>query len=365
MVSHPRRRRPALFIAILGLLVAACLPEPPPAAPADWERVGPAGAFNGLAASADGTLFAVAADRLYRSADGGDAWQPVLLPPRPSDLRRPTLAVDPTDSRVLYAPGAGGLFKTGDGGQNWALVLPTNFRVLAVALSPVDRDVLYVALAFNFTSFRFQRSLDGGGHWEMLQEAKGSLCGWGVYLLNTHPTDRQRLFRTLGCYAGRDAFDTLEESRDQGLAWTQRLRPELAYPVRLAGGQGTSPERLYVAANRDGRASGSTLFRSDDDGQTWRELLTFRPITTTPEPPKPNVTMGGLAYNPDQPDRVYLALAGDGQGVRASNDGGLTWSELGRSDLGRAADLLLDRRAQTLFLASESGIWRLRLATAE
>src|SRR5439155_3751 len=81
-----------------------------------------------------------------------------------------------------------------------------------------------------------------------------------------HPTDAQRVFRTAGCYAGRNVNAALEQSTDQGATWRVVLRPPTAFPERLVGGQGNDPARFYLTATHDFRAGGASVFRSDDGG---------------------------------------------------------------------------------------------------
>jgi hypothetical protein len=64
---------------------------------------------------------------------------------------------------------------------------------------------------------------------------------------------------------------------------------------------------------------------------------------------------------PDQPDTVYVAVGrtptAEDTGVRVSVDAGVTWSFLGRQDIGWVNDLV---RAPdgTLFAATNEGVWR-------
>jgi len=147
--------------------------------------------------------------------------------------------------------------------------------------------------------------------------------------------------------------------------------PQLAFPARLVGGRGTTPVLFYLAANRDARFGGFSLFRSDDDGRTWTEVLAYRAGGTTDRPEASNVRLGGLTYDAARPDRVYVGLnedlvnasggtLTDGR-VRMSASGGTSWIDLGRRSLWKIADLSLGVDCQSLCLATEQGVWRLRL----
>jgi hypothetical protein len=99
------------------------------------------------------------------------------------------------------------------------------------------------------------------------------------------------------------------------------------------------------------------LVRSDDDGATWNEVLAYRcggspGFAPDVDPNAPNVRLGGLAYDPAQPDHVYVGRQvfpgffepPAGGAVAASLDGGETWADLGRQDIGAVSDLAVGRR---------------------
>jgi hypothetical protein len=84
----------------------------------------------------------------------------------------------------------------------------------------------------------------------------------------------------------------------------------------------------------------------------------------------PEVEIGGLAYDPAQPDRHYVGL-NDCVGhfsqrtcagrVTASSDGGATWAGLGGRALAKVNDLALGIDGLNVYAATDEGLWRLRL----
>jgi photosystem II stability/assembly factor-like uncharacterized protein len=245
------------------------------------------------------------------------------------------------------------LHKSTDAGATWTLShAAPGLTVLAVAVSPADHNLVYSALAQGSGSFQFLRSQDGGGTWTLLEgPLVGPTCTWNVLILKPHPTDDQRVFRTSGCYAGRDVpfGDWLDQSTDQGTSFAQLVHRQPYFPSRMVGGGGASPGRYYLAAHFGAPPGGGRLYRSDDDGATWSEILA---ITSGP-------SIGGLAYDPDTPDRIYAGLR-SGE-VRTSADAGATWSTLGRTGLGQIEDLARGLDGQYLFAATDQGVWRLPL----
>ncbi len=70
---------------------------------------------------------------------------------------------------------------------------------------------------------------------------------------------------------------------------------------------------------------------------------------------------GAVTYDLDAPDRVYVGLTFDGGGVKASADGGDTWTDLGQQGMGEVRDLALGIDRAYLYAATDRGVLRLRL----
>jgi hypothetical protein len=118
------------------------------------------------------------------------------------------------------------------------------------------------------------------------------------------------------------------------------------------------------------------LFRSDDDGATWSSVLVYRgggspgfggdPLTSA-------VEIAGLAYDPADPDHIYVGRQAfptysgppDGGAVTTSTDSGATWSDLGAQDIGAVSDLALGIDGRNLYAATDHGLWRLRLGDSK
>jgi len=73
------------------------------------------------------------------------------------------------------------------------------------------------------------------------------------------------------------------------------------------------------------------------------------------------VTITGLAYEPAHPERVYAVFTGPFGSLRASVDSGATWTRYTQRDVGPLRDLLLTPDGQTLFAASDQGVWKFAL----
>ena len=106
-----------------------------------------------------------------------------------------------------------------------------------------------------------------------------------------------------------------------------------------------------MGARRNAEPGGARLYRGDDDGGTWTEVF----ASTS------GASITGLAYDPEAPDRVYIALNTSGV-VKASATGGATWTDLGCRTLPRINDLAPGVDGLNLYAATDEGVWRLSLA---
>jgi hypothetical protein len=218
--------------------------------PADWTLTGLSDPVVRLFTPASGAFFAQTETSFLRSDDGGSTWRTVSLGPATT-----ILYVDPTDHTILFAAGPGGVYKTTDDAATWQLMLPYGKDVggyaLGLAVSPADHRVVYLGATTSpsiSSDFRFFRSQDGGATWRKLEEQHYSMCGWGMAILQPHPTDAGRVFRAAACTAGRDFGEALNQSTNAAESWTTAWRGDTAesagYPKGIVGGQGADNGRF-------------------------------------------------------------------------------------------------------------------------
>jgi photosystem II stability/assembly factor-like uncharacterized protein len=228
------------------------------------------------------------------------------------------VAVDPSDSNVVYVGSSAGVFASHDGGAVWDPRVRgmSDTRVFALAVDPRSPHTIY---AGGFAG-RFYRSTDRGVTWvetridsdayritSLAVDAGES----SVPALDNRPT---------ALYAGTSGRG-LFRSDDGGATWGNLagLSERTVYAIGL---DPRIPSTIYV-----GTPSG--LYRSVDRGAVWvgAGLGGSLPVLC-------------LAVDPERPASV---LAGTPDGVMATGDGGRTWHRVnGVSAEGAVVSVVVD-----------------------
>jgi photosystem II stability/assembly factor-like uncharacterized protein len=230
------------------------------------------------------TVYALVGERAFKSQDGGRSWGSFatsFMQWGKTELR--DLVVDSARPSTLYAAGDLGVFQSTDRGDHWRLVGPPARRLAVLS----GKTLLAGGCGVT-------RSPDAGATWR----------------------------ETLACQA--------DDGRER------KIEKLLLHPKK--------PDTVYaaVAEEKSGEEAVYRIYRSRDDGRTWKSILSDSAV---------------LALSPRRPVTLY-AVQGDDL-LLASRDGGDTFREIGRLGLrrlrpiGPVSDLLVDRRnPATLYVAT-------------
>jgi photosystem II stability/assembly factor-like uncharacterized protein len=216
--------------------------------------------------------------------------------------------------------------------QSWERLGPPGGMVISLAAAPNGEVYLGTADGHVFAS------ADRGEHWELRGRAGGRLDG----VVQRMVPDTQRAGRALAAVWFRDApgggvFESLDGARHWKLAG---LGDEAVRALEHA----ESDPAVWLAGTRRG------VFRSDDDGKTWRRL------TAANDPELLNID--SLAIDPRDAKTIYV---GTYHLPWKSTDGGRTWTSIaaGMIDDSDIMSLRIDaQNPRRIFSSACSGIYR-------
>jgi hypothetical protein len=130
-----------------------------------------------------GRLWAAGADRLYRSDDAGQAWQPLGEPlPQPGARVRGIATLD--DGRTLVLTTHRGAYRSADEGRSWLLLegnLPVHLEAGPLVSDPGDPNTLYAG--FSLTPYDEIRRRAAEGSNLLSQVDPLSLAGGVAFLV--------------------------------------------------------------------------------------------------------------------------------------------------------------------------------------
>jgi photosystem II stability/assembly factor-like uncharacterized protein len=282
----------------LLLLVPLVLSVPLHAIDGQWRNLGPdGGSVYSLAVQPDDSrvMYAGVDGGVYKSVDGGASWSWAgeglgLVEPVTS------LAIDAVRASTLYAAQGQGVYKSVDGGQTWTRTGPPG--VFTVAAHPRTSGTVFAA-----TTQGLYRTSNGGTRWKQL--TRGLPRHYRAKTVLIDPTVPNRI------YAVVEDIDSLQDgifkSTDGGNSWRSANRGLLREDVNVVTLDRQAPETLYAG-------TADAVFKSTNGGATWKTTgLSDVGLVAS------------LTVHPEPSDVVY---AGTASGLFRSRDGGVTWSRL-------------------------------------
>ncbi len=196
-----------------------------------------------------GTLYAGAADGVYKSGDSGNTWQRMGL------VGNAVYAVlpDPRERNLLFAAATGGVFVSNDGGASWqpGLRLAPSLAAYALAADPSAKPATILAAADGGVYI----SHDRGGSWQ--------LAGLG----GQRPTSLAFDAVHGTAYAG-DGFNLYRS--DNGGAW--QAVNGLLKATNATNGIAVNGLAVDGNAHVVYAATQRGLYKSADSGSTWLAL---------------------------------------------------------------------------------------------
>ena len=259
-----------------------------------WRQIGPfrggrALAIEGIPGEPDTYYFGAVAGGVWKTIDGGGNWAPLFDKEAISSIG--AIAVAPSDHNVVYA-GTGeaairgnttygiGVYKSTDAGKTWKNVgLKDSRQIGALIVDPRNADVVLVAAlghAFGPNQERgIFRTTDGGKTWTKVLSKDENTGGIDVIF---DPHNPNIVFASLWqarrqpwFFSSGGAGSGLYRSEDNGVTWKHLegngLPDGILGKIGIAV-SGADSNRVYAIIE----AKEGGLYRSDDAGQHWSRI---------------------------------------------------------------------------------------------
>lgn len=280
---------------------------------------------------------------VLKSTDRGDTWKPINTGLRSLDVL--SLAIDPTNPKVLYAGLAEGVgvFKSTDGGQTWQeanngirIECPSFLQRVgqvslgvkleksptfisgdyysipwtaftSVAVAPSDPLTVY-ACDFHHGLYR---SRDRGTSWELVNGANDELESFHIRDIAIDPKDPDILY----VCSDKGIFKT----RDGGASWVQEISGLITKDIHA----------LAIAKSNGALYAGSKgygVFRFERSWSRWEQASGLREFGVRwPVWDRPMYQYSALLIDSYDPSTLYIGTFP--AGIFKSTDGGRTWRD--------------------------------------
>jgi len=318
------------------------------------------------------TIFAATASGgVWKTENEGTTWEPVFENAVSTAIG--DIALDPSNPQTVWvgtgeanifrsSQSGAGIFKSTDGGKTWAhLGLAGTNTIARIIVHPKNSDVVYIAASGHEWTTNLERgvyvTVNGGKAWEKILSVSEET---GAIDLVMDPQDGETLYaatwqrtrprwndpRNHAASAGSGVWKTA----DGGKTWKPmnnglpeaKFRGRIGLDICL-----TKPNILYAFVDNYEKAreatdeekadsyglpsagfiQGATVYRSDDKGETWRQVSGLTPEQKTFMERHSNTygwVFGQMRVDPNDENTVYTM----GLSLNVSRDGGKTFQRM-------------------------------------
>jgi photosystem II stability/assembly factor-like uncharacterized protein len=331
-----------------------------------------------------GTLYLATRGGVLKTTDGGGHWKFANSGLRAFGVR--SVLIESLSGALLVTGDADpqvsdytSLFESTDGGANWVTAgagLPLS--VGPPVTDPQDSHTLYLWGAHDAHSIGFFQSTDGGGNWTQISTITGTQSFGVAFAIAPQNPDVMYAGFLTDCTGVCDP--KISKSADGGYTWTESqfslAMPGCCYWISAVAIDPQNSDIVYAGTTSLGEGTGSGLWKSEDGGVSWVNLMPGDANFIHVDPRNPGTiyvlqwaalnkstdgwqtfvdahagSCGVLVIDPQDSDTLYCG----GQGVVRSTDGGASWTAVGSGLAGSVRSLAIDPRDPTALYAGTSG----------
>jgi photosystem II stability/assembly factor-like uncharacterized protein len=259
---------------------------------------------------------------VFKSTNGGESWSQSNTGIR---YQIYALAIDPTNSNIIYA-GGGAVFKSTNGGASWSQSSIGLGGVYALVIDPSTPTTLYAACN------GVCKSTDGGVHWNTLNTGPFNIDPNGngfVINLAIDPINSNIIYASGG--------HRIIKSADSGANWSEIFDGSRVATFFTLAVDPINSNTIYASGYPYDCCVGVVL-KSTNGGGSWSQFHLSSSVSA-------------LAIDPTNPNVIYAG----GNGVFKSTNGGQSWSA---PNGGSTDALAIDPGNPTTIYAGGDGIFK-------
>lgn len=276
---------------------------------------------------------------IYKSQNSGESWTPIRNTGIDLSAMIYSLAIDASDTNLLYAATSSGVYRSDDAGATWEARnsgLPT-LRAMGITIDPQNPQRLFVTLWAEPGSDHWDggvfRSTDGGNSWIAMNRGLPHTMGSEEGLTSNYPAIVMDPGNPLILYVGNNSWTPdpgIYKSVDGGESWSWVSRfdegdanveigwiAEHGLHIKCMALDPQHPERVYAGTS-------THLLRTEDGGGSWTQIMSDpmgdgywggRGFETT--------CVQDIAVDPIDPKKIYAGYWD--MGFLKSRDGGISF----------------------------------------
>jgi len=379
----------------------------------EWRNIGPAimggrtTDIEGVPGNPNVVYVATASGGLWKTTNGGITWTPLF--DRQNTISIGDIAIDPKNPDVIWV-GTGesnlrnsvsfgdGVYKSTDGGKTWQhLGLRDTRHISRILIHPQNPDIVYVGAVGHAFGPNEERGVfmttDGGRTWQKVLYIDAH---HGVSDMDIDPSNPNILYAAMWHFERKPWTHRSGSERggvfksvDGGRTWKKLERglPKLMGRIGVKVAP-SNPQVVYVIAE----SKEGTLFRSEDRGETFREVsrdvrivsrgFYYTDMRVDPWDENRIYTLatnffvsidGGRTFrrlaarihsdyhalwiDPTNPSRMWM---GNDGGIAVSYDRGETWEYVNNIPLGQFYQVHADNRLPFYWVSGglqDNGTW--------
>jgi photosystem II stability/assembly factor-like uncharacterized protein len=245
-------------------------------------------------------------DGIYKSINGGNSWEKKnngLIKSNINNYDILTTKLNPLNSNIIYA-GASGFLNTSsiyvstDSGDNWSVLNSEFLYVKSLIISPNDTDIIYAGTYMK----GLLKSEDSGNSWITINNFETNFEENipRISTLSLLPIKTETLFTGI-------LNEGIYRTNNGGENWvfsSNGISNGYSTVLEISDQQ---PLNIYASSR-------TNLWKSEDDGSSWKKIKDF--------------SLNTLAIHPTNPDILYAGTSNNiGTGnIMKSIDGGDTWT---------------------------------------